>query len=112
MADEYLDVVYKLWEKSWDDDAVVRDKASGVYTDPARVHPINHKGRHYTVPGIHLCEPSPQRTPLLYQAGSSPRGTRFAARHAECTFVSGPSKLVVANYVKHIRAAVREAGRA
>jgi FMN-dependent oxidoreductase (nitrilotriacetate monooxygenase family) len=108
LADEYLDVVYKLWEKSWDDDAVVRDKATGIYTDPARVHPINHRGRHYTVPGIHLCEPSPQRTPLLYQAGASPRGVAFAARHAEATFVSGPSKKVVKQYVDQARNTARD----
>ncbi|WP_426191926.1 LLM class flavin-dependent oxidoreductase [Massilia sp. DWR3-1-1] len=111
LADEYLEVVYKLWEKSWDDDAVVRDKASGLYTDPARVHPINHAGRHYKVPGIHLCEPSPQRTPLLYQAGASPRGIAFAARHAEASFVSGPSKTVVRRYVEQARAATTAAGR-
>jgi len=111
LADEYLDVVYKLWEKSWDEDAVVRDKASGVFTDPARVHPINHQGKHYTVPGIHLCEPSPQRTPFLYQAGASPRGIAFAARHAEATFVSGPSTTVVRKYVDQARAAANAAGR-
>ncbi|WP_317201740.1 LLM class flavin-dependent oxidoreductase [Janthinobacterium sp.] len=111
LADEYLDVVYKLWEKSWDDDAVVNDKARGIYADPARVHPIGHVGRHYKVPGIHLCEPSPQRTPLLYQAGTSKRGTAFAARHAECTFVSGPSKAVVRHYADGLRGAVRAAGR-
>jgi FMN-dependent oxidoreductase (nitrilotriacetate monooxygenase family) len=111
LADEYLDVVYKLWEKSWDDDAVVRDKERGVFTEPSRVHPINHHGRHYTVPGIHLCEPSPQRTPLLYQAGASPRGVAFAARHAEATFVSGPSKVVVRTYVEQARAAATAAGR-
>ncbi|MDC8756355.1 LLM class flavin-dependent oxidoreductase [Janthinobacterium fluminis] len=111
LADEYLDVVYKLWEKSWDDDAVVNDKAAGVYADPVRVHPIKHAGRYYKVPGIHLCEPSPQRTPLLYQAGTSPRGTAFAARHAECTFVSGPSKAVVKRYADALRAAVRADGR-
>jgi FMN-dependent oxidoreductase (nitrilotriacetate monooxygenase family) len=111
LADEYLEVVYKLWEKSWDDDAVVRDKASGLYTDPARVHPINHHGRHYKVPGIHLCEPSPQRTPLLYQAGASPRGIAFAARHAEASFVSGPSKTVVRRYVEQARAATTAGGR-
>ncbi|HEY0063753.1 MAG TPA: LLM class flavin-dependent oxidoreductase [Telluria sp.] len=111
LADEYLDVVYKLWEKSWDEDAVVRDKARRVFTDPAKVHPINHQGRHYQVPGIHLCEPSPQRTPLLYQAGTSPRGTAFAARHAEATFVSGPSIAVVKRYVDDTRAALRAAGR-
>ena len=111
LADEYLDVVYKLWEKSWDEDAVVRDKASGVFTDPSRVHPINHQGKHYTVPGIHLCEPSPQRTPFLYQAGASPRGIAFAARHAEATFVSGPSTTVVRKYVDQARAAAHAAGR-
>jgi len=111
LADEYLDVVYKLWEKSWDDDAVLADKASGVYADPARVHPIRHEGRHYTVPGIHLCEPSPQRTPFLYQAGTSPRGLAFAARHAEATFVCGPSKKVVKRYVDQTRDAVAAAGR-
>jgi FMN-dependent oxidoreductase (nitrilotriacetate monooxygenase family) len=111
LADEYLDVVYKLWEKSWDDGAVVNDKARGVYADPAKVHPINHQGRYYKVPGFHLCEPSPQRTPLLYQAGTSQRGTRFAAKHAECTFVSGPSKHVVKKYANDLRAAVRAAGR-
>jgi FMN-dependent oxidoreductase (nitrilotriacetate monooxygenase family) len=110
-----MEVVYKLWEKSWDDDAVLRDKVEGVYADPARVHPIRHQGRHYTVPGIHLCEPSPQRTPLLYQAGTSARGLAFAARHAEATFVSGPSKQVVKGYVDKVhearRAAARAAGR-
>jgi len=111
LADEYLDVVYKLWEKSWDDDAVLADKVAGVYTDPARVHPIAHHGQYYTVPGIHLCEPSPQRTPFLYQAGTSPRGLAFAARHAEATFVAGPSKGVVKRYVDATRAAARAAGR-
>jgi FMN-dependent oxidoreductase (nitrilotriacetate monooxygenase family) len=111
LADEYLEVVYKLWEKSWDENAVVADKVGGVYADPARVHPIGHRGRHYTVPGIHLCEPSPQRTPFLYQAGTSPRGLAFAARHAEATFVAGPSKAVVKRYVDATRAAARAAGR-
>ena len=111
LADDYLDVVYKLWEKSWDDDAVVADKVEGVYADPAKVHAINHRGPHYTVPGIHLCEPSPQRTPFLYEAGTSPRGLAFAARHAEATFVAGPSKAVVKKYIDATRAAARAAGR-
>lgn len=111
LADEYLDVVYKLWEKSWEDGAVINNKGRGEYVDPKRVHPICHQGKYYQVPGIHLCEPSPQRTPLLYQAGTSPRGTKFAARHAECTFVSGPSKKVVKRYVDETRAAARAIGR-
>jgi FMN-dependent oxidoreductase (nitrilotriacetate monooxygenase family) len=75
------------------------------------VHPIAHEGEHYTVPGIHLCEPSPQRTPFLYQAGASPRGLAFAARHAEATFVCGPSMKVVKRYVDQTREAARAAGR-
>ena len=67
-ADEYLEVLYKLWEGSWEDDAVLRDKASGVYTDPSKVHNIEHEGTHFSVPGIHLVEPSPQRTPVIFQA--------------------------------------------
>jgi len=111
LADEYMEVVHKLWEESWEDGAVVNDKERGVYADPSRIHPINHEGKYYKVPGFHLCEPSPQRTPLLYQAGTSPRGTAFAAKHAECTFVSGPSKKVVKKYADDLRAAVRAAGR-
>jgi FMN-dependent oxidoreductase (nitrilotriacetate monooxygenase family) len=111
LADEYLEVVYKLWEKSWEDGAVLRDKVGGIYTDPARVHPIGHEGRYYKVPGIHLSEPSPQRTPVLYQAGSSPRGNAFAGQHAEAAFVSGPGKPVVRGYVEKLRAAAAAAGR-
>jgi dimethyl-sulfide monooxygenase len=88
LADEFLDVTYKLWEGSWDDDAVVRDKERGVFTDPTKVHPIGHKGEYYSVPGIHLSEPSPQRTPVIFQAGASPRGRAFAAKHGEGVFIS------------------------
>ncbi|HWH80650.1 MAG TPA: LLM class flavin-dependent oxidoreductase [Burkholderiaceae bacterium] len=111
VADEYMDVVYKLWEHSWEEGAVLRDKARGIYTDPAKVHPIRHHGAHYQVPGFHLCEPSPQRTPVLYQAGTSARGKAFAARHAECVFISGPSKAVVARSVSDLRHAAAQAGR-
>ncbi|SDQ12555.1 LLM class flavin-dependent oxidoreductase [Quadrisphaera sp. DSM 44207] len=88
IADEFLDVTYKLWEGSWEDGAVLRDKERGVYTDPAKVHPIGHRGEHYSVPGIHLTEPSPQRTPVIFQAGASPRGRAFAAKHGEGVFIS------------------------
>ncbi|WP_171891675.1 LLM class flavin-dependent oxidoreductase, partial [Pseudomonas aeruginosa] len=68
-------------------------------------------GQHFQVPGIHLCEPSPQRTPVLYQAGASSRGKRFAAEHAECVFVAAPSKTVLKQAVADIRQRVAEAGR-
>lgn len=112
VAEEYMEVVYKLWEGSWADDAVQRDRDSGVYARPERVRRIAHDGQHFRVNAQHLSEPSPQRTPVLYQAGTSPAGRSFAGRHAECVFISGPSKKIVAARVAAIRAAAVEAGRA
>jgi FMN-dependent oxidoreductase (nitrilotriacetate monooxygenase family) len=111
VADEYMEVVYKLWEGSWADEAVVRDRARRIFTDPAKVRPIGHAGKFYKVPGVHLSEPSPQRTPVLYQAGASNRGKRFAGEHAECVFVATPSKTVLKKTVAAIRASVAAAGR-
>ncbi|MEZ0363009.1 LLM class flavin-dependent oxidoreductase [Mycobacterium sp. pUA109] len=110
-ADEYLEVLYKLWEGSWEDDAVVRDRTRGVFTDPARVHHIGHHGPHFQVPGVHLVEPSPQRTPVIYQAGSSPRGVRFAAENAEAIFTAAPTKAVLRDTVATIRRELELAGR-
>jgi len=111
IADEYMDVVYKLWEKSWEDDAVQLDKDAGVYTDPSKVHRINHQGEYYNVDAVHICEPSPQRTPLIFQAGASSRGQTFAAKHAECVFVNAPSKKIIAQSVKKLREALQAQGR-
>jgi FMN-dependent oxidoreductase (nitrilotriacetate monooxygenase family) len=110
-ADEYLQVIYKLLEGSWEDGAVLRDRERRIFTDPAKVHPIRHDGRFFKVPGVHLCEPSPQRTPVLYQAGASSRGQRFAGVNAECVFVASPSKAVLKKTVAAIRASVSAAGR-
>jgi FMN-dependent oxidoreductase (nitrilotriacetate monooxygenase family) len=104
LADEYMEAVYALWEGSWADDAVRRDAAGRVFTDPARVRRIRHQGKQYRIDAIHLCEPSPQRTPVLYQAGASDRGRAFAARHAECVFVNGTSPAVVRRLVDDLRA--------
>lgn len=104
LADEYMQAVYALWEGSWAEDAVRRDKAGGVYTDPARVRRIHHHGAQYRLDAMHLCEPSPQRTPVLYQAGASERGRRFAALHAECVFVNGSKPEIVAALVADLRA--------
>ncbi|MBO9376287.1 NtaA/DmoA family FMN-dependent monooxygenase [Sphingomonas histidinilytica] len=88
IADEYMELMYKLWEGCWEDGAAVRDKASRIFADPSRIHAVHHHGEHYRCDGIHLSEPSPQRTPLIYAAGASSRGRVFAGRHAECTFMS------------------------
>lgn len=111
IAEEYLEVVYKLWQASWDDDAVVADPVTGVYADPSRVRPIAHEGEFFRVPGIHLSEPSPQRTPFLFQAGASARGLAFAAKHAENVFVAAPSRAVLTKQVAGLREAVAAAGR-
>ena len=111
VADEYLEVIYKLLEGSWEDDAVVRDRERRVFTNPAKVHEIKHRGKYFTVPGYHLSEPSPQRTPVLYQAGASGRGRDFAANHAECIFVGAPTKAVLRNYVADVRQRTAQAGR-
>ncbi|MBI0434733.1 LLM class flavin-dependent oxidoreductase [Roseomonas sp. KE0001] len=104
LAEEYMEVVYRLWEGSWAGDAVRADRAAGLYADPARVRRVRHAGPQYQLDAIHLCEPSPQRTPLLYQAGASDRGRAFAARHAECVFLNGGPKPQVAALVADLRA--------
>jgi len=111
LADEYMQLVYQLWQHSWDDDAVRADRAAAVYTDPAKVRAVHHHGKQYQVDAMHLAEPSPQRTPVLYQAGSSPRGRRFAAEHAECVFLNGQSVAGVKAIVDDIRALAVAAGR-
>jgi len=111
VAEEYMQVVYQLWEGSWEDGAVRRDRDARVFADPARIHRVQHEGRHYKVDAIHLSEPSPQRTPVLYQAGASERGREFAARHAECVFVNGQFKHNVRDIVSDIRARAKAFGR-
>ena len=111
LADEYMSLVYKLWEGSWDDEAVRNDRAAGVYADPSKVRVIHHHGPQYKVDAMHLCAPSPQRTPVLYQAGSSTRGRQFAATHAECVFVNGQKKEGVKEIVDDIRAQAVTIGR-
>ena len=111
VADDYMQVVYKLWEGSWADDAVRIDQVAGIYADPQRVRAVRHDGPHYRMEAIHLCEPSPQRTPVLYQAGSSARGRQFAAAHAECVFLNGQAKAGVRAIVDDIRAKAVLQGR-
>ncbi|MGH7052871.1 MAG: LLM class flavin-dependent oxidoreductase [Stellaceae bacterium] len=111
IAEEYLEIVYKLWEGSWEEGAVLRDRAGRIFARPDKVHRIRHDGAYFQLEAIHLCEPSPQRTPLLYQAGASARGRQFAATHAECVFINGPSKQVVAPIVADLRRRAAAAGR-
>jgi FMN-dependent oxidoreductase (nitrilotriacetate monooxygenase family) len=110
-ADEYMRVVRALWEDSWEDDAVVRDPQADVFADPDKVHEINHKGQYFEVRGPHQCEPSPQRTPVLYQAGASGRGMTFAAQHAEVVFLTMADPEAGAKQVTGLRRRAAELGR-
>ncbi|MGJ6121455.1 NtaA/DmoA family FMN-dependent monooxygenase [Mycolicibacterium sp. Y3] len=110
-ADEFLDVTYKLWEASWDDDAVVANKSSGVYARPGSVRPINHQGEHFSVAGPGLTSPSRQRTPTLFQAGWSPRGRQFAAEHAEVVLLPKSDPEEIRTGVRDIRERAVRAGR-
>ena len=103
MAEEYIRIMYKLFESSWREDAVVLDRERGVFAEPSRIREINHKGRYFDVPGPHICQPSPQRTPLLLQAGTSRAGKKFAAENAEVVFMSGHSPSVLAKNIAEIR---------
>ena len=85
--------------------------ANRIFADPAKIHRVRHHGRHYQVDAIHLAEPSPQRTPVLYQAGSSTRGREFAATHAECVFVFGADKRITRDIATDIRSRAAAHGR-
>ncbi|MDH6235483.1 NtaA/DmoA family FMN-dependent monooxygenase [Cryobacterium sp. CG_9.6] len=110
-ADEYSDAVYKLWEGSWDEGALVQNKETGLHADPEKVHKIYHRGERYAIEGPHLVSPSPQRTPLLFQAGSSGRGQQFSAANAEATFLFAPNTAYAARVSTAIRAQAVQAGR-
>ncbi|GAB6903300.1 LLM class flavin-dependent oxidoreductase [Kineosporia succinea] len=111
IADEFMDVTYKLWEGSWEDGAVVRDAEAGVFADPAKVHAIEHRGTYFSVPGIALSEPSVQRTPVIFQAGSSSSGSSFAGRHAEGVFVSTYKAEMACDLSRRFRAQAAAHGR-
>ncbi|MFC4137784.1 MULTISPECIES: LLM class flavin-dependent oxidoreductase [unclassified Microbacterium] len=89
-ASEFLEVATKLWD-SWEDGAIIADKASGVHALAERVHAIGHRGEHFQVEGPLNSPRSPQGYPLLVQAGSSESGKDFAARWAEAIFTAQPT---------------------
>jgi len=110
-ADEYMDVMYSLFESSFEEGAVLADRTNATFLDATKVHPINHSGEFFTVPGAALTHPGPQRTPFLFQAGASPRGQQFALDHAEAIFVTGSSPRLVRHWVDQIRNGLEARGR-
>ncbi|KAF3390516.1 Dimethyl-sulfide monooxygenase [Penicillium rolfsii] len=111
IAHEYMEVLYKLWEGSFRDDAVLADRQLGTYIAEDAVLPINHKGKYFEVPGPHFCEPSPQRTPFLFQAGVSEAGNGFGGKHGEAIFIGGQTPEVTRATVENIRKIAEQEGR-
>ena len=110
-AEEFLQLCYKFWEGSWEDDAVLKDKLNRIFTDPAKVHQVNHQGQFYQSQGVFQVSPSIQRTPVLFQAGASPRGMAFATQHAEGMFIGGDQPAKIKKQVDQIRRQATEQGR-
>jgi long-chain alkane monooxygenase len=110
-AEEYLDVTYKLWEGSWEDDALPQDGRAGSPARDGKVHPINHRGPRYQVPGPHLASPSPQRTPLLFQAAGTEADRASAARNAEAVLIQSPGPAAFALETAGIRSLAAGNGR-
>lgn len=109
-ADEFVDVVAGLWD-GWDDDAIVDDRASGVYARADGIRPLNHRGRHYAVAGPLIAPRGPQGRPVLVQAGSSDTGRDFAARHAEAVFTAHLEKSTAQAFYRDLKARAVAAGR-
>ncbi|WP_426323350.1 NtaA/DmoA family FMN-dependent monooxygenase [Microbacterium sp. E-13] len=111
-TEEFMDVCYKLWEGSWEEDAYVLDRNSAVVIDPAKVHRIDHVGEHYRCSGPALWHPSPQRTPVILQAGMSERGRLFGAKHAEVIFAATMAEpAAYTDLIADIRAKAASFGR-
>lgn len=110
-ADEFVDVVTKLWD-SWEDEAFVADAASGVFADTDRIHPVDHVGEHFSVAGPLNTARSPQGRPVYVQAGSSEDGRGFAARWAEAIFTAHQTLGNAQEFYRDIKTRARRVGRA
>lgn len=109
-AEEYMAVVKALWD-SWADDAVIDDRAGGLYADPAKVRSIDHEGSFYQVKGPLNLPRSPQGRPVFVQAGSSEAGRAFAARHAEAVFTAHLEKTTAKEFYRDLKGLLPGSGR-
>ena len=110
MADEFLDVTKGLWD-SWEDDAFIRNKATGVFFDAAKMHRLNHQGEFFSVQGPLNIARSKQGRPVLIQAGSSEAGKTFAARHADAIFTSQGSVAEAVQFYNDVKRRAVQYGR-
>jgi FMN-dependent oxidoreductase (nitrilotriacetate monooxygenase family) len=109
-AVEFVDVVKGLWD-SWDDDAFLRDRTTGRYFDPAKLHALNHKGEHFSVRGpLNVARP-PQGHPVLFQAGSSDTGREVAARFAEGVFTPQHTLAGAQDFYRDLKGRMARYGR-
>jgi FMN-dependent oxidoreductase (nitrilotriacetate monooxygenase family) len=109
-ADEFMEVAFGLWD-SWEKDALVLDRARGIYADPDKVHYLNHAGKWFQSRGPLNIPRSPQGRPVVIQAGSSGRGKAFAARWSEVIFALQPTLERMRTFKAEIASAVADAGR-
>ena len=109
-ADEFVDVVTQLWD-SWEPDALVMDAETGHYVDHTKVHPINFSGEFFKVRGPLNTLRSPQGRPVFCQAGGSPRGRDFAARHADTIIASAQGVEAMKAFRDDIRSRMVTYGR-
>jgi FMN-dependent oxidoreductase (nitrilotriacetate monooxygenase family) len=109
-ADEYMDVCYALW-RGIPPEAIIADRDAGIFADPSKVEKINHDGKYFRCHATPSVMPSPQGRPVLFQAGSSGRGQRFAIKHADVVFAIQPDLARMKTFMNQIRTAAREHGR-
>ncbi|HVQ77945.1 MAG TPA: LLM class flavin-dependent oxidoreductase [Candidatus Binatia bacterium] len=109
-ADEFVEAVLGHWD-TWEDDAIVLDRASGVFADPAKVHRLDHRGASFRTRGPFTVPRTPQGHPVLIQAGQSGRGRRFAARWGELIFVISPTRELARRTYREFKDEVARAGR-
>jgi FMN-dependent oxidoreductase (nitrilotriacetate monooxygenase family) len=109
-ADEFMEAVLGHWD-SWEDDAIILDKATGRFADGSKVHALKHEGRFFRTHGPLPVPRSPQGHPVLIQAGQSGRGRRFAGRWGELIFVVYPNLAAGQKQYADLKAAVAAAGR-
>ena len=110
MADEYMEVTKGLWD-SWEDDAFVRNKETGQFIDPTKMHRLDHKGEFYSVQGPLNISRSKQGRPVLIQAGSSEAGKEFASKHADAVFTGQASLEDAVQFYQEIKDRAAKHGR-
>jgi FMN-dependent oxidoreductase (nitrilotriacetate monooxygenase family) len=109
-AEEFIEVVTKLWD-SWGDDALVMDRESGIFADPDQVRELNHAGKYFSVQGPLTVPRSPQGRPPIIQAGQSGRGQQFAAKWADLIFTGDPTRSIAEEHYRNQKGLISALGR-